>query len=44
MAACDAHPEDAQCVKFDAPTTRTLLQVRDRTVTAGSNRARLFLL
>lgn len=44
MAACDAHPEDGQCVKFDAPTTRTLLQVRDRTVTAGSNRARLFLL
>jgi hypothetical protein len=44
MAACDAHPEDSQCVKFDAPTTRTLLQVRDRTVTAVSNRARLFLL
>ena len=44
MAACDAHAEDAQCVKFDAPTTRTLLQVRDRTVTAVSNRARLYLL
>jgi len=44
VAACDAHPEESLCVKFDTQTTRTLLQVRDRTITAGSNRARLFLL
>ena len=44
MAACDSHPGESLCVKFDHETTRTLLKVRDRTVTAGGNRARLFLL
>jgi len=44
IAACDLHPAEPMCVRFDAQTTRTLLQVRDRTMTAGSNRARLFLL
>jgi hypothetical protein len=44
IAACDAHPGESLCVRFDSQTTHTLLQVRDRTITAGANRARLFLL
>jgi len=44
IAACDLHPAEPLCVRFDAQTTRTLLQVRDRSLTAGGNRARLFLL
>lgn len=43
MATCDMHRSDSLCVRFDAQTARTLLQVRDQSVGSGS-RPRLLLL